>query len=301
MALALAGVAGLSVAAQAPREWRDYAGGPDSSRFVAATQITKANVQQLEVAWTYPAGPDRLQSARRARRGLRPGPNSSFVALDAATGKQIWIHKGVQGFNGRGVNYWESKDGKDRRLIFSANNMLQEIDAQTGREHRRVRRERPGRSARRAGSRSGDGQPAEPHAGTRLREPHHPGIGDEPGIRVRARATSARSTCARGTGLDVSHGAAARRVRLRHLARGRVEDRRRRQQLGRAVDRREARHHLRPDREPQVQLLRRQPARAPTSSATASSRSTSGPASGSGISRRSTTTSGISTTTRPRS
>ena len=50
MALALAGAAGLSIAAQAPREWRDYAGGPDSSRFVAATQITKANVKRLEVA-----------------------------------------------------------------------------------------------------------------------------------------------------------------------------------------------------------------------------------------------------------
>ena len=60
-------------------------------------------------------------------------------------------------------------------------------------------------------------------------------------------------------GLDVSHRAAARRVRLRHLARGRVEDGRRRQQLGRAVDRREARHRLRPDGKPQVQLLRRQP------------------------------------------
>ena len=51
----------------------------------------------------------------------------------------------------------------------------------------------------------------------------------------------------------------------------------------------------------EVQLLRRQPARAPTCSATASSRSTREPASGSGISRPSTTTSGISTTTRRRS
>jgi quinoprotein glucose dehydrogenase len=58
--------------------------------------------------------------------------NASFVALDAATGKQIWIHEGVQGFNSRGINYWESRDGTDRRLIFSAGNMLQEIDAQTG-------------------------------------------------------------------------------------------------------------------------------------------------------------------------
>ena len=29
----------------------------------------------------------------------------------------------------RGMNYWESKDGNDRRLIFSMNDYLQEIDA----------------------------------------------------------------------------------------------------------------------------------------------------------------------------
>ena len=51
----------------------------------------------------------------------------------------------------------------------------------------------------------------------------------------------------------------------------------------------------------EVQLLRRQPARAPTCSATASSRSMRGPASASGTSRRSITTSGTSTTTPRRS
>jgi quinoprotein glucose dehydrogenase len=132
MVLALAGVTGLSVSGQAQREWRDYAGGPDSSRFVAAKQITKANVHQLQVAWTYAPGQTDFNPlvVRGVVYGL--GASGSFVALDAATGKELWIHKGVQGFNGRGVNYWESKDGTDRRLIFSTNNFLQEIDAQTG-------------------------------------------------------------------------------------------------------------------------------------------------------------------------
>jgi hypothetical protein len=31
--------------------------------------------------------------------------------------------------NPRGINYWESQDHKDRRLIFSINSYLQEIDA----------------------------------------------------------------------------------------------------------------------------------------------------------------------------
>jgi quinoprotein glucose dehydrogenase len=133
MAAALGALMGQSVDAQHGREWRDYAGGPDSSRFVAAKQISKANVQQLEVAWTYAPGLTDFNPLVARGVVYGRGPNSSFVALDAATGKQLWIHEGVEGFNGRGVNYWESRDGKDRRLIFTANNMLQEIDAQTGR------------------------------------------------------------------------------------------------------------------------------------------------------------------------
>ena len=128
----LAAAGGLSVAGQSPREWRDYAGGPDSSRFVAATQITPANVSRLQVAWTYPPGQTDFNPL--VVRGViyTLGANNAFVALDADTGKEIWAHKPVPGFSTRGINYWESKDGKDRRLIFSAANLLQEIDAQTG-------------------------------------------------------------------------------------------------------------------------------------------------------------------------
>ena len=42
---------------------------------------------------------------------------------------EIWIHENLQGITARGVNYWESRDGKDRRLIFSIGDYLQEIDA----------------------------------------------------------------------------------------------------------------------------------------------------------------------------
>ncbi len=132
MMLALASAMGLSISGQAPREWRDYAGGPDSSRFVAAKQITKANVNQLQVAWTYPPGQTDFNPLVVRGVVYGRGANDSFVALDAATGKQIWIHQGGPGFNSRGMNYWESKDGKARRLIFSSNNFLEEIDAQTG-------------------------------------------------------------------------------------------------------------------------------------------------------------------------
>jgi glucose dehydrogenase len=129
---AIALSATLAAGPDGQREWRDYAGGPDSSRFVPAKQITSANVNQLQVAWSYPAGQTDFNPVVIRGMVYGRGPNGSFVALDAATGKQIWIHEGVQGFNSRGVNYWESKDGKDRRLIFSTQNMLQELDAYTG-------------------------------------------------------------------------------------------------------------------------------------------------------------------------
>jgi glucose dehydrogenase len=132
MMLALAGMTAPSASGQSQREWRDYAGGPDSSRFVAAKQITKANVHRLQVAWAYPSGETDFNPLVVRGVVYGRGPKSSLVALDASTGKQIWIHEGIQGFSGRGVNYWESKDGKDRRLIFSANNFLQAIDAQSG-------------------------------------------------------------------------------------------------------------------------------------------------------------------------
>jgi quinoprotein glucose dehydrogenase len=129
---ALVNVRGASIAENGQREWRDYAGGPDSSRFVAAKEITKSNVSRLQVAWNYPAGQTDFNPLVVRGVVFTRGPKSSFVALDAATGKELWMNEGVPGFANRGVNYWESKDGKDRRLIFSANNFLQEIDAATG-------------------------------------------------------------------------------------------------------------------------------------------------------------------------
>src|SRR3954467_7353567 len=131
-AAVLAGVVALSGAGPTPREWRDYAGGPDSSRFVAATGINKENVGRLAVAWTYPAGDTDFNPlvARGVVYGRTRG--TALVALDAGTGKELWVHDGIDGFALRGVNYWESADGRDRRLLFSARNRLQAIDARTG-------------------------------------------------------------------------------------------------------------------------------------------------------------------------
>ena len=131
-ALGLMVAAALGTSLSAQREWRDYSGSADASRYVVASQITKENVGKLQVAWSYAPGMSDFNPIVARGVVYGRGPNNSFVALDAATGKQLWAHPPVDGFNQRGVNYWESKDGKARRLILSANNMLQEIDAVTG-------------------------------------------------------------------------------------------------------------------------------------------------------------------------
>ena len=60
---------------------------------------------------------------------------NSIVALDATTGKEIWIHPtGAKTslITNRGIDYWESADRSERRLLFAADNHLQAIDARTG-------------------------------------------------------------------------------------------------------------------------------------------------------------------------
>lgn len=133
MGLALAVTyAGVDGQARAPREWRDYAGGPDSSRYVAATQISKANVASLKVAWTYADGDTDFNPLVVRNVVYTRAKGKHLVALDAATGRLLWTSPEIDAFAIRGVNYWESADGRDRRLFISTKNLLQAFDAATG-------------------------------------------------------------------------------------------------------------------------------------------------------------------------
>ncbi len=129
---AVAGAISIGTSAADDKWWRDYAGGPESSRYFPSKQITAKNVGSLEVAWTYPWGETGFNPIVVGGVVYGRGRNGAIVALDAKTGKEIWIHEGMQAMTARGMNYWESKDGKDRRLIFAMYDYLQEIDANTG-------------------------------------------------------------------------------------------------------------------------------------------------------------------------
>jgi len=112
--------------------WTGYGGGPDNSRYFPSSQVTRGNVRDLQVAWTYPYGD--TGSGPIVVRGViyGRGRNGSLVALDAATGQERWVRESMAGMTSRGMHYWESTDGRDRRLIFAMNSLLQEVDAATG-------------------------------------------------------------------------------------------------------------------------------------------------------------------------
>ena len=114
------------------RWWTGYGSGPDNSRYFPSTQISRGNVAGLQVAWTYPFGD--AGSSPIVVRGViyGRGRNGSLVAIDAATGRERWVRENMAGMTSRGMNYWESADGRDQRLIFAMNSLLQEVDAATG-------------------------------------------------------------------------------------------------------------------------------------------------------------------------
>ena len=124
--------------AQDYTSWRDYGGASDSAQYSALKQIDRSNVKRLELAWTYPTGDGLKYSFNPVMvDGVLYvlAKKNSIVALDAATGREIWTHTPdppATIITNRGINYWESKDRSDRRLLFCANHALRAIDARTG-------------------------------------------------------------------------------------------------------------------------------------------------------------------------
>ncbi len=137
--------AGMLPAQQMRTTWRDYLGGSDSSHYSALKQIDRSNVNKLEMAWAYDTGDDPSYTFSPIvidNIAYFAAKQGSLVAVDAATGKELWAHtfeSAGGGFGGRGgisgqrgANYWESKDRSDRRILVSAQGFVHAIDARTG-------------------------------------------------------------------------------------------------------------------------------------------------------------------------
>jgi glucose dehydrogenase len=113
--------------------WRQYGGGAHSAQYTALDQINKANVAKLDVAWTFPVdgtvifNPLVVDNVMYTQAG-----GGRIVALDAATGKELWSQTLKGALGARGMNYWESADRSDRRLIFLNAGHVTALNAQTG-------------------------------------------------------------------------------------------------------------------------------------------------------------------------
>jgi quinoprotein glucose dehydrogenase len=115
------------------KDWRSYL-GYESSQYSALDQINKSNVSQLAVAWTFSTGATAQRFNPLVVNGVMylRGDKGDLVALDAATGKTIWSKPSQGRAGGRGMNYWQSADGKDRRLLFLKDGMLTAVNADNG-------------------------------------------------------------------------------------------------------------------------------------------------------------------------
>ncbi len=83
------------------KNWEAYGNTPGGSRFAALNQITRDNVKDLTVAWTYRTGDTPISpgggGAEDQETPLQVGdkvflctPHNNVIAIDADTGKQLW-------------------------------------------------------------------------------------------------------------------------------------------------------------------------------------------------------------------
>ncbi|HET9217888.1 MAG TPA: PQQ-binding-like beta-propeller repeat protein, partial [Terriglobia bacterium] len=110
--------------------WKSYGGGVDSSQYSSLREINKTNVTQLQVAWTFQPGANTATNPLVVDGVMYVPGGGGITALDAATGKQLWVSPG--GTNSRGMNYWESSNRSDRRLIIINQGFIKAINAGTG-------------------------------------------------------------------------------------------------------------------------------------------------------------------------
>jgi quinoprotein glucose dehydrogenase len=138
-------------------EWFAYGRDVEGTRYLPAKGITKSNITQLEVAWTYRTGETTAPYATRKPTSFEATPIvvdgvmylgtplGRVLALDPAAGTKIWefdpkIRRDVTygDFTNRGVSTWfdaaAPKNVICRRTIFvaTAQSQLIAMDAKTG-------------------------------------------------------------------------------------------------------------------------------------------------------------------------
>ena len=150
--LALIVATGLHAGAQsetADWEWPTRGADLANTRYAPLDQIDAANVEDLELAWrfgTHNLGsrPDyRWQTTPLVADGVMyttAGSRRAVVAIDAASGELLWVHRmdegrrgelATRGGSGRGVAYW-TDGGRQRIFYITPGYRLVALDARTG-------------------------------------------------------------------------------------------------------------------------------------------------------------------------
>jgi len=133
-------------------EWPAHGGDLRASRYSPLDLIDASNVADLRVEWRWSAanfGPEpefNYQVTPLMVDGVvyaSAGSRRAVVALDAATGETLWIHRMEEGArgaagprvnSGRGVAWWESDDADSGRIFYiTPGYQLVALDAATGR------------------------------------------------------------------------------------------------------------------------------------------------------------------------
>jgi quinoprotein glucose dehydrogenase len=139
----------------APRgEWPHYGGDLGSTKYSALDQIHAGNLDRVRTVWIWRSPDDALATANPtlAPGGFKATPImadgvlyvrtslSLVAAIDAATGRQLWVFdpKSYEagrptnlGYNTRGVAQWS--DGVERRIfVATGDSHLWALDAETG-------------------------------------------------------------------------------------------------------------------------------------------------------------------------
>src|SRR5262245_1574987 len=128
------------------RDWPIAGGDPGHRQYSPLSEINRANVGALRVAWTYRSGDADKQDRSQiqcspivvGRTLYATSPGLKVFALDAATGKERWVFDpfatgespNALGVN-RGVVYW--RRGDDERILVTAGQRLYALSARTGR------------------------------------------------------------------------------------------------------------------------------------------------------------------------
>jgi quinoprotein glucose dehydrogenase len=117
------------------RDWPAYGGSAEETHYSSLSQINRANVKQLRVAWSFDTGePGGLETSPIIVNGVLYGitPTQKVFALNAATGELLWkFDSGIKGTQAdRGLAYWASEN--DRRILVGVMNFLYALDATTG-------------------------------------------------------------------------------------------------------------------------------------------------------------------------